>query len=199
MSLYTRRHVPLLAKEIEIFPEDLFDLSSEAGLWVVAHVRSRQEKTLARHLKRHGVGFYLPQIAKSRRRGGRTYTSYVPLFAGYVFLRLDASARGIAWRSNVVGNLIDVDDQDLVRRELLQLRELQLAGAALTPHSDIVVGTPVRVTHGVFAGYTGIVVREKHSERLIVTISHLPSAVAVEIARAAVKPEASGRNWIADR
>lgn len=187
--IYSAR-VPLLPKETEVFPEDLFELRNDSAVWMVAHVRSRQEKTLARHLERQGVGFYLPQIEKTTRRDGRTYRSYVPLFPGYVFLRGDARSRDVAWRSNVVANLIDVDDQELVHKELFQLRELQLAGASLTPQLDIVIGTPVRVTDGVFAGYTGIVVKEKDKERLIITISHLHRAVAVEIARGAVRKDA---------
>lgn len=185
--------MPLLPKETEVFPDGLFELPAESAIWAVAHVRSRQEKTLARHLERHGIGFYLPQIEKATRRGGRTYRSFVPLFPGYVFLRGDARSRDIAWRSNVVANLIAVDDQELVHKELLQLRELQLAGTSLTPQLDIVIGTPVRVTDGVFAGYTGIVVKEKDKERLIITISHLHRAVAVEIARGAVKRDAGSQ------
>jgi transcriptional antiterminator NusG len=175
--------MPLLKKEAEVFPDDLFSLQAP---WVVVHVRSRQEKLLARHLTRKNVPFYLPQIEKITKRSGRTFKSYVPLFPGYVFIRGGGEARDVAWRSNVVANIIDVDDQPLLHNELLQLRQLQESGASLTPHLDVVVGAPVRITDGVFAGYTGVVVKEKEKERLIVTISHLHRAVAVELPRDSV-------------
>jgi transcription antitermination factor NusG len=90
--------------------------------------------------------------------------------------------------ANVVANLIEVADQDLLHAELRQIRRLQLSGMSLTPHLEVVVGTPVRVTEGVFAGYNGIVMKEKDHERLIVTISHLQRAVAVELSRQSVAP-----------
>jgi transcription antitermination factor NusG len=178
--------MPLLPKETEVFPENLFELPTDSVPWLVAHVRSRQEKVLARHLERQNVPFYLPQIEKTTRRNGRTLRAYVPLFPGYVFVRGGAKAREVTWRSNVVANLIDVEDQPLVQSELYQLRQLQLSGASLTPHLDVMVGTPVRVLDGAFAGYTGVVMKEKDRERLIVTITHLHHAVAVELGRTAV-------------
>ena len=173
-----------------MFPGDLFERREP---WLVAHVRSRQEKLLARHLQRRGIPFYLPQIEKTTKRSGRTYKSYVPLFPGYVFLRGQAEAREVAWRSNVVANLIEVEDQTVLDGELRQLNRLQRTGASLTPHLEVVVGVPVRVTEGVFAGYTGVVVKEKDSERLIVSISHLHRAIAVELSREAVTLSRSSR------
>src|SRR6266700_3747370 len=110
--------MPLLPKETEIQPETIFDLSDP---WRVAHVRSRQEKALARHLLESGVPFYLPQIEKTSTRGGRRFVSFVPLFGGYVFFRGDRDARQRALRSNVVANLIEVEDQDGLDAELKQI------------------------------------------------------------------------------
>ena len=53
----------------------------------MAHLRSRQEKLLARYLREREIPFYLPQMEKRSRRSGRTFVSYLPLFAGYVFFR----------------------------------------------------------------------------------------------------------------
>jgi transcription antitermination factor NusG len=53
--------VPLLKREPDIFPAGLFDLVAEARPWSVAHVRSRQEKVLARYLLQKQIPFYLPQ------------------------------------------------------------------------------------------------------------------------------------------
>ena len=53
--------MPILKREPDIFPADLFDLPAEARPWSVAHVRSRQEKVLARYLVEKQIPFYLPQ------------------------------------------------------------------------------------------------------------------------------------------
>lgn len=186
--------MPLLPKETEVFPADLFDQTGKDLPWFVVHVRSRQEKILARYLERCGVSFYLPQIEKVTRRRGRKLKSYAPLFPGYVFLRGGAEARALAWRSNVVANVIDVADQSLLYDELCQLRKLQLSGASVLPHLALIPGAPVRVMEGVFAGYTGVIVKEKDAERLIITISQLHRAVAVDLARDAVVRSPLGRS-----
>jgi transcription antitermination factor NusG len=169
--------MPLLPKETEIHPETIFELNEP---WRVAHVRSRQEKLLARHLLEGDVPFYLPQVEKSVSRAGRRFVSYVPLFAGYVFFRGEREARQRALRSNVVASLIEVQDQAGLDSELKQIRQLQLMGASLIPLPEFAAGDTVRVTEGAFAGYRGIVVRAAKRDRLLVSISLLRKTVAVE-------------------
>jgi len=176
--------MPLLPKEPEVFPETIFD-SSEP--WRVAHVRSRQEKVLARHLLRNEVAFYLPQMEKALVRGGRRLVSSLPLFPGYVFFRGGAAARQAAIRSDVVASVIEVEDQELLTSELRQLRRLQLAGASLMPVEEFGAGDAVRITGGAFAGYEGRVVRTGRGDRLLVSVSLLRKAVAVEFPRGALK------------
>jgi transcription antitermination factor NusG len=175
--------MPLLPREADILPENLFDLPSEEFPWVVAHVRSRQEKVLARHLAESGIGFYLPLTMTQRKRAGRTFTSHRPLFPGYVFVRSSVRTRDAIWRSNVVANLIEVQDQAQLGTELEQLRQLQLTGASLKAHHELQPGQPVRIESGAFSGYTGIVERGKGNDRLIVRISLIRQSVAVEFDR----------------
>jgi len=178
--------MPLLRKEAEIFPEDLFE--SVAQPWWVAHVRARHEKTLAREMLDRGIAFYAPQIEQKRRREGRTFRSFLPLFSGYVFFRGDPDARDVVRRRPAVVNVLDVDDQDLLTSELAQIRKLQLAGASLRPFVDYAPGDVVRVREGAFAGYKGVVVRTKGAQRLIVQVSTLRQLVAVEFDREVVSP-----------
>jgi transcription antitermination factor NusG len=175
--------MPLLPREPDMFPEDLFSLPEDAYPWVVAHVRSRQEKVLARHLAQHAVPYYLPQVETQRKRGGRNYKSYLPLFPGYVFVRAGADRRETLWRSNVIANLIEVNQGQQFAAELRQIRELQLAGASFRVEETFAAGDAVRVTGGAFAGYQGSVVRERGRVRLIVQISLIRQAVSVEFER----------------
>ncbi len=179
--------MPLLPKEPEILPADLFSLSIQTHPWGVAHVRSRQEKVLARFLAEEQIPFYLPTTTVRRKRADRTLTSHLPLFAGYVFHRAPEARRDRIWRSNVVANLIEVPDQVRLGDELAQLRLLQESGAAFKLYHEILPGEPVRIVDGAFAGYSGVVVRARGQERLIVSISLLRQAVSVEFAREVVQ------------
>src|SRR2546423_1064646 len=120
--------MPLLPPQPQIFPETLFELQER---WAVAHVRSRHEKLLARHLLRHGVGYYLPEMEKSSVRGGRHFVSRLPLFAGYVFFRGGDAERRVVLRSNVTANVVEVEDQAQLESELRQIPRLQMAGASV--------------------------------------------------------------------
>ncbi len=175
--------MPLLKRGAEIFPQSLFELSETEFPWCVAHVRSRQEKVLARHVAPLEVPFYLPLHENGRCRGGRRFVSHLPLFPGYLFFRGSASQRIAVLESNVVVRLLEVPDQQLLTHELRELRALQEAGATLTPHIPIAPGSTVRVVEGPFSGYTGKVLREQSRLRLIVSISMLRQAVAVEFSR----------------
>jgi transcription antitermination factor NusG len=175
--------MPLLRREVDLSPDDFFELDAARFPWGVAHVRSRQEKLLARHLGERGVPFYLPQFASKSVRSGRTFTSWLPLFPGYLFFRGDTSARDAVRRSNVVANTIDVGDTELLAAQLRQIRELQLAGASMQPYDALVAGDPVRIRDGAFAGYTGIVEREKGHDRLVVLVALINRAVTVEFER----------------
>lgn len=180
--------MPLLREETTIFPADLFSMDASTLPWGVAHVRSRQEKVLARHLTEHRIPFYLPVGTVRRKSGARTVTSHLPLFAGYVFHRAPESQRDLLWRSNVVANLIDVEDQQQLDDELSQIRRLQETGASLRIVPQLVTGQAVRIVEGVFAGYSGVVERGKGTDRLIIRVSLLRQAVSVEFDREVLKP-----------
>ena len=174
--------MPLLRKEIDFYPDGLFALPVDEYPWGVAHVRSRQEKVLARHLFRNGIPFYLPLTEERRKRAGRILVSHLPLFPGYVFHRAPEGRRDVLWKSEVIANLIPVEDREQLTHELEQLRLLQAAGAALKPYQAILPGEPVRIAEGAFAGYSGIVLRGRH-DRLVVRVSLIRQAVLVEFDR----------------
>jgi transcription antitermination factor NusG len=58
----------------------------------------------------------------------------------------------------------------------------------LTPWESLADGDAVRIVEGPFRGYVGTVLRGAERPRLIVSISILRKAVAVELERGAVVP-----------
>jgi transcription antitermination factor NusG len=183
--------MPVLRREPEVFPETIFALSER---WWVAHVRSRQEKLLARYLAQHEIAYYLPQTEKKTRRRYRTITSYLPLFPGYLFFRGFERETSRARRSQVVVNLLAPFDQVEFENDLRQLYELQRSNGRLTLYPYLRSGDSVLITEGVFAGYHGVIVRERSEGILIVSVSCIRQSVAVEIDRDGIQPrnQASG-------
>lgn len=185
----------ILRKESDIFPDQLFELPTADAPWEIAHLRSRQEKSVARLLLDAGMPFYLPQVQQTKKTSGRTFVSHLPLFPGYIFLRRVEGLRQTLWRTSAVANLIEVPDQAQLTAELLQVRLLQNSGAVLTPRVDLVPGDAVRITEGSFSGYTGTVMEERGMQRLIISVSMLKKSVSVEFPREVltqVKPGYAG-------
>jgi transcriptional antiterminator RfaH len=179
--------MPILRKESEIYPPDLFSLPPELP-WEIVQVRSRQEKALARLLTDRQQPFYLPQIARKVRRMGRSFTSFLPLFSGYVFIRRTNETRQTLWSSAAVARVIPVEDQPLLDAQLRQIRSLQEAGAVLLVRREIVAGDAVRILDGAFQGYEGMVVRERDVTRLVVSITALNKSVTAEFPRESIEP-----------
>jgi transcription antitermination factor NusG len=186
--------MPLLKREADHFPADLFRLGPEAHPWWVAHTRSRTEKVLSRHLNSSRIPFYLPLGERRIRRSGRTFVSYLPVFPGYVFLRGGAENRGAALRSGVVVRFLEVKDQERLDRELRQIHALQEGGASLVVHPYLGTGDAVRIREGPFRGYFGVILREKGATRLVVSVSMLKRSVAVELERESLAPDPSSRS-----
>ena len=180
--------MPLVTNEPDLYPDNLFDIRVAEAPWQIAYVKSRCEKALARHLSDYGVPFYLPLHDKKLRHGEKERLSRVPLFPGYLFYRGGREARLAALRSQKLVRSIAVEDQARLNEELSRLRQLQQEGFLLIPHPYLSVGDPVEIREGAFRGYRGIVVRERETERLVVSITLLRQSVAVEIDRASLRP-----------
>lgn len=177
--------MPILKREPDVFPDSIFEIEAP---WWVAHVRSRQEKALARYLQQFGIPYYLPQMEKRVRRGAREIVSYLPLFGGYVFFRGDADVSGRAVRSHLIANLLEPVSQWELAAELRQLHDLQVTEKKLVPYPYVGQGDTVMITEGAFKGFRGLVVRERGTERLVVSVSFIRQSVAVEIDRDYIRP-----------
>lgn len=181
--------MPILKPEPDLHPPDLFGLSLEEKPWWIGRVRSRQEKLLARHLRPTPIPFYLPLHEKRVRRDGRTFTSFIPLFPGYVFFRGTFRERLEAFRTSLLVYTIEIVDQRRLNDELLSIRRLQELGLPIVPYPFLRAGDAVRVVDGPFKGYRGVVLREKGALRLVVSVSTLRRSIAVELQREELCPE----------
>ena len=163
-----------------IWPEEK-SICDFAGLWWVAHTKSRNEKALAHDLIRKDISYFLPMNWKVQRRMGRKTRSLLPLFSGYLFFCGDENQRVEVLRTNRVANLIEVKDQQKLLEDLLQVEQAFRAGATLVPHRYIKAGQRCQVTTGPLADLQGIVIRTKTDTRLVLQINMLGQAASVEI------------------
>ena len=166
-----------------------------AGLWWVAHTKSRNEKALAQDLIRKDISYFLPMSWKVHRRRGRTIRSLLPLFSGYLFFCGGENQRIGVLQTNRVANIIEVNDQQKLLDELSQIEQALQTGAALTPYRYIEAGQHCRVIAGPLGDLRGVVIgvpkckkgclashtKTKNTVRLVLQIDMLGQATSIEI------------------
>jgi transcription antitermination factor NusG len=114
----------------------------------------------------------------------------LPLFPGYVFVRLPICERLRVVQIPSVVRLVGFgglptalpdDEIDLIRAGFLQ-------GCGAEPHPFLTVGRRVRITAGPFAGLEGILKRKKSVLRVVVSLELIQRSVAVDVDVANVQP-----------
>jgi transcriptional antiterminator RfaH len=177
--------MPLLEAEPCLFPDTLFTdplaLSAGEGRWWVLYTRARMEKALARKLRAKGLPFYLPLYEHTLKSGGRTRSSYLPLFTGYVFLHGDASARVAALETNLLSSVIPVTDQERLFSDLCRVERVLGGDAPVEPETAVPTGALVEITEGPFKGLSGKVARRGAQTRLVIEVEFLRRGVSVEV------------------
>jgi transcription antitermination factor NusG len=183
--------MPLLRLETSLSPEDLLGESAACRVgkgWWVLHAKPRAEKSIARQLVKHGVGFYLPLYEKRWRKNGRYQHSHLPLFPGYLFLCTDAEGRLRALETNQIVQTIPVRDEARLLKDLSRVHRLIQSGMLLTPEERLEPGQPVEIINGPLQGLQGKIVRRGKEWTFFIEVDFLQRGASVEIDATAFRP-----------
>lgn len=165
----------------EIPPDDLLQPAPAGAAWLVVHARPRAEKKITVFCQVHGLGFYLPLREKIHIYGGRRRVHALPLFAGYVFCRVDPRGRTLLAQNQHTANVLDVYDQAGLLAQLRQVRQALAAGQIVEVLPYLEAGNRVRVTAGPLRGLEGVVLRAKGRTRIVVNVDMIMQAVVAEV------------------
>jgi transcriptional antiterminator RfaH len=185
--------MPILPREPDLFPAELFDrfdsLGSPDGTWWAMYTMARREKELMRRLRSMEVAFYSPLVHKrTRSPGGRVRESYVPLFASYVFIHATERQRHQALTTNCVSRCLEVPDAAGLTHDLRQIQRMIELDAPLTIEARIEPGRRVRVRSGPMAGMEGTVVKRRGKDWLVVAVEFLQQGASVLLEDFQVEP-----------
>jgi transcription antitermination factor NusG len=170
-------------------------VAASSSKWFALYTASRHEKRVAQHLAHCEIECYLPLYRSDRRwSDGSRVTLELPLFPGYLFVHISRGERRrvleIPGALAVVGGtggepaaLPDLTIDTL--RAGLKLRSVQ-------PHPFVTAGQKARIVSGPFAGFEGIVVRNKNGLRVVLTLEHIMQSYAVEVDMNDLEPLPAG-------
>jgi transcriptional antiterminator RfaH len=177
--------MPILPAEPFLHPENVFasppEVRSQGQRWWVLHTRPRVEKALSRQCVARRLPFFLPLRRNYTRSRGRTLTSHVPLFPGYLFLLGDEEARVSALTTNLIARCLPVPDQGRLEDDLRGVHRLMLSGMAIARAEQLPPGTPVEIVSGPLAGLRGNVLGRGRKLTFIVEVAFLHQGARVEI------------------
>lgn len=161
--------------------------------WYAAQTCSRHEKRVAEYLAGRDIQCFLPLYATQRRWADRKTRVELPLFPGYLFVRIPVLERlrvlelpGVVRLVSSRGQAVAIGDA-----EIESLRQGLTAGGKAEPHPFLKIGECVRVVTGPFAGCTGILLRKKDALRVVVSLDIIMRSVAVEVDACDIEPSRS--------
>lgn len=158
--------------------------------WLAAYTKARHETMVARQLEAKAVAHLLPTYLRTSHWSDRVKRSMAPLFPGYVFVQVGDEERVRVLQTAGVVNIVSVAGKPapLREEEVAMLRACVERPREFEPHPYLRVGQKVRVKHGPFAGWQGILTLKKNASRLVVSVEQIMQSVSVDLNGADVEP-----------
>jgi len=151
--------------------------------WYAVYTCANHEKRVAEQLTVRSVQHFLPTYSSVRKWKDRRVKLEMPLFPGYVFVRLALRNRLQALRVPGLVRLVGFNGMPtaLTDDEIERLKKGLASGVHVEPHPFLTVGRRVRITSGSFAGLEGIVKRKKKNLRVVISLEVIQRSVAVHV------------------
>lgn len=162
----------------------------EQRRWYAAYTCANHEKRVADLMRARELEHFLPLYTSVRRWKDRGMVLQMPLFPGYVFVRIALRDRlqvqqvpGVAW---LVG--FDATPAPLPDEEIQALRASLSTEARIEPHPYMTAGRRVRIKTGCLAGMEGVLLRRKGNFRVVISVELIRRSLAIDINECDLEP-----------
>src|SRR5271167_175138 len=151
--------------------------------WFAAYTRPRHEKKVQEYARLLEIDNFLPLYhAVHRWRNGVNKNVELPLFPGYIFVRMDLRDRirtiqipGIITLVGSGPNSTPIPD-----KLIEQLRTI-VSDYRTEPHPFMKIGDKVRIKSGPLHGLEGVIVRKKGAWRFVISLDFIMRSVSLEV------------------
>ena len=152
-------------------------------LWYAAYTNANHEKRVTQQLEQRSIEHLLPLYESVRRWKDRRVRLQMPLFPGYVFVRLALRDRlqllqipGVVQLVSFNGHPAPLPDEDIQA-----IQNCLGGGHRVEPHPYLQAGRRARVMNGPLQGLEGTILRRKNKTRFVLSFELIMRSVAVEI------------------
>jgi transcriptional antiterminator RfaH len=167
--------------------------------WFALQTKSRSEKKTGYLLEQKGFECLTPTYRLRRKWSDRVVEIDWPLFPMYVFCHFNASALGQVLSTPGVIKIVGFGGKpaEVAMEEIEDLRLLLRTNCLREPWKYIPHGTRVLIENGPLTGTQGIICQDDKSRRLVISVTLLQRAVAVQLDEStmiSIIPDSNGGN-----
>lgn len=158
--------------------------------WYAAYTSANHEKRVAEQLRMRLIEHFLPLYESMRIWKDRRMMLRVPLFPGYVFVRMALHNRLQVLQVPGVARLVGFSGMPcaLPEEEIRVIQSCLSRGCLVEPHPYVQVGRRVRVKSGPLEGLEGVIIRKKNRVRFVLSLDLINRSAAVEVDAASLEP-----------
>ncbi|MBZ5628256.1 MAG: UpxY family transcription antiterminator [Acidobacteriia bacterium] len=153
--------------------------------WYAIQTRSRHERIAASQLTCRGLKTYLPLTRELHRWSDRNKMVELPLFAGYLFVRMAASveARVDVLRTNGVVRLVGVRGEGvpIPDDQIEGIQKILTNDIPFVNHPFLRIGQRVRIHGGCMDGLEGILLGRNGNRSLVVCVDAIERSLLVRL------------------
>jgi transcription antitermination factor NusG len=162
----------------------------DGASWYAVSTKSRQEKTAASVLEYMAIASFLPLLHQERRWSDRKQMVNMPLFPGYVFVRIEGSSE-LQLRVLKVPGIVDfvrnrTGPLSIPEKEIEDVQAVLSHGVGCSPHPFLKAGDRMRVVRGALAGVEGTLIRCGSQSKLVISVEMIQRSVSISVAESDV-------------
>jgi transcription antitermination factor NusG len=150
--------------------------------WYAVYTCVRHEKRVAEQLASRHVDFYLPLYTTVHYWNQRKAQVELPLFPGYLFVRISLADR---LRVLTIPSVVHLVSSGGIPAPLsddeIEILRKSLAAYKAEPYPYLQAGQRVRVNTGPLQGLEGVIVRNKGKWRMVVSVDCIAKSIALEV------------------
>jgi transcription antitermination factor NusG len=158
--------------------------------WYAAYTYPRHEKKVLDQLLRREIGSFLPSYRAFRKwRNGCKVEVQLPIFPGYVFVKIPLREQLRVLQVPSVVSLVSFGGVPApLPAEVIETLKATLSTIHAEPHPFVTVGDRVRIISGCLAGVEGIFLRKASGCRFVLNVDLIMQAVSLEVNAEDVEP-----------
>ena len=161
-----------------------------ASRWYAIRTRARHEKKVRQLFEERQIENFLPLWERWSRWKDRKARVEFPLFPGYCFARFSLTDRLRVLTVLGVAGIVGINGraEPVLEAEIDGVRRLVASRLRYDPHPFLEEGMEVEVVRGPLTGVRGRLVRKDRSTKLVLAVTLIHNAAALEIHPADVVP-----------